>query len=104
MKKIFRWLSSNDSIYNAALSFVAYRIEHHGELLTPDHLSSMGWIKEGNCWVEKNIKKRDKIWIQFEDSYYRVYHGADKTFMALKSNKVWFENYHIIMTDNRLGF
>ena len=57
MKKIFRWLSSNDSIYNAALSFVAYRIEHHGELLTPDHLSSMGWIKEGNCWVEKNIKK-----------------------------------------------
>ena len=64
-----------------------------GPELTPAHLILMGWELEGNCYVEPNVKLRDKIWVQFEYHYYRIYHGPDKTFIDLKSGLTWFMLY-----------
>lgn len=97
MKKfILKWLSSFDWIYKLSLTLIANRIVHGEKYLTPEFLISKGWIKEGNFFVEPNVKERDKIWIQFEHHYFRIFHGAERVFIGLESKKEWFENYYLL--------
>lgn len=72
---------------------------NQSENLTPKHLIDLGWVKENGFFVEKSIKDRDKIWIEFEDSFFRVYHGKDKTFIALNKKKSWFDSYYSLIND-----
>ncbi|MFT7155272.1 MAG: hypothetical protein ACI8Q1_000273 [Parvicella sp.] len=83
-------------IYRLAIKVIARRIVLKENLLTPKHLENNGWIKEGESWVEPNIKERDKIWIDFEHHYFRIYHGKDKTFIGLESKIEWFEMYYLL--------
>ncbi|GAC1661340.1 MAG: hypothetical protein NVS9B7_29330 [Flavisolibacter sp.] len=90
-------------LFNLSVKFIKNRIADSFNLLTPDYLQSIGWIKEyveskdSYMWVEQNIKDRDKIWIEFESHYYRVWYGADRIFIACESSKEWFEIYYNLM-------
>lgn len=97
MKKLLKWLSSFDRVYKLCLSVIANRIVHSNEYLTPHHLISRGFIQDGNYFIEPNVKYRDKVWVQFENHYFRIYHGPERTFIALESKKAWFENYYLLI-------
>lgn len=97
MKNLIKWLSAKQWIYNLAVKLIANRIVHGQNRLTRDYLMSKGWdLEDGKYWVEKGIKGRDKIWIEFENHYYRVWHGKERTFIALESSLEWFENYYLL--------
>lgn len=100
MKKIkhelLKWASSFDFIQKLCIALIFNRIVHETDRLIPEHLTEKGWIKDGYFYVEQNIKGRDKIWIQFESHYYRVYHGENRTFIALERSKKWFEIYYLM--------
>ena len=96
MKKVLRFLSSKKWIYELALSVIANRIVHSQNLLRPDYLIAKGWIEEDGFYFEPNTKDRDKIWIQFENHYFRVWHGKEKTFIGLESKVEWFETYFLM--------
>lgn len=96
MKNLIKWLSAKQWIYRLAIKLIANRIVHGRNRLTPEYLKGKGWIQKGKYWVEPNIKDRDKIWIHFENHYYRVWHGGDRTFIALESSLEWFENYYLL--------
>ncbi len=98
MKKIKQSIKS--WIYRQAIKVIAKRIVKEQNLLTPEYLLKRGWVKEGNCFIEPNIKDRDKIWIEFENHYYRVWHGASKTFIALESKEEWFELYYLCVDND----
>ena len=83
-------------IYRLAIKVIARRIVLKDNLLTPEYLENNGWVKENNSWVEPNIKERDKIWIDFENHYFRCYHGKDKTFIGLERKIEWFEIYYLL--------
>lgn len=93
---ILKWVSSFDWIYNLSISVIANRIVHGDNYLTPEYLTSKGWIQEGSFYVEPDIKDRDKIWIQFENHYFRIYHGPERTFIGLETKKEWFESYYLL--------
>lgn len=95
IKKIEHW------IYRLAIKVVARRIVLKQNLLTPEYLENKGWVKEGESWIEPYIKDRDKIWIDFEHHYFRIYHGKDKTFIGLKSKIEWFEMYYLLVNDSK---
>lgn len=99
--RLLKFLQSINWILRVANNIVASRIIT-SEQLTPEHLKSWGWIQEGNFWVEANIKTRDKIWIQFENHYYRVYHGEERTFISLKATIGWFQNYYRLLSPDAL--
>lgn len=71
-----------------------------GTPLKSRELYKHGWIveiKDGRTFfIEPNIKDRDKIWIEFENHYYRVYHSERRTFIALQSTKEWLQAYLFI--------
>lgn len=96
MKNLIKWLSAKQWIYKLAVKLIANRIVHGLNRLTPEYLQNKGWIQEGKYWVEPNIKDRDKIWVQFEYHYYKVWYGGDRTFIALESSLEWFENYYLL--------
>ena len=99
MKKVTRWLSSQNWIYKFAIKIIANRIIHEQNLLTPEYLKSKGWVEEDGFWIEQEIKSRDKIWIQFEHHYFRIWHGKERTFVGLESKLEWFEIYYLINHD-----
>lgn len=96
MKKIIRKLSENRWFFDLALKIVANRIVHCQNLLTPEYLEARGWIKDGLYWVEPDIKDRDKIWIQFDAHYFRVWKGKEQTFIGLESKVEWFELFYLL--------
>lgn len=97
MKRIIQWLSLKNWAYKLSVKLIANRIVHGQNKLTRDYLMSKGWdLEDGKFWVEKDIKDRDKIWIEFENHYYRVWHGKERTFIALESSLEWFENYYLL--------
>ena len=97
MKKVFiKWMSSQNWIYNLAVKLIANRIVHGQNQLTPKYLLDRGWIEEDGFFVEPNIKDRDKIWIQFENHYFRIWHGKERIFIGLESKVEWFENYYLL--------
>jgi len=89
-------------IFKMCLSFVDAQTKCNNTPLTEDDLTDMGWIRlyedrtDRYYFTEPNIKERDKIWIEFENHYYRVYHGMDKTFIALRISKAWFDVYYML--------
>lgn len=92
MKKVFiKWMSNQNWIYKLAVKLIANRIVHGQNHLTPKYLFDRGWIEEDGFFVEPNIKDRDKILIQFENHYFRIWHGKEKTFIALESKVEWFK-------------
>ena len=97
MKRIIQWLSLKNWAYKLAVKLIANRIVHSQNRLTRDYLMSNGWeLQDGKYWVQPNIKDRDKILVEFENHYYRVWHGADRTFIALEISIEWFENYYLL--------
>jgi hypothetical protein len=103
MKKLFiKWMSNKKWAYQLSIKLIALRIVNSKTPLTKEYLILKGWILEdGIFWVEKEVKERDKIRIQFESHYYRVWHGENKTFIALESSLEWFENYYLLIhSDN----
>lgn len=70
------------------------------EQLHEKHLLRSGWIVEVDdgriFYTEPLIKKRDKIWIEFENHYYRVYHGDNRVFINLCSTLQWLQLYLFI--------
>lgn len=98
MKKINKWLSGQKWIYKFAVKLIANRIENSKVRLSRSYLVTHGWqVEDEKYWVQDGIKYRDKIWIEFEYDYYRVFHGEDRTFIALESSFEWFENYYILV-------
>jgi hypothetical protein len=97
MKKLNRWLSQINWIYNLAIKIMATRVVRSGELLTPEYLLSKGWVQDGDFFIETNIKLRDKIWIRFEGHWFTIYHGPERTFVALESSREWFDVYYLII-------
>ncbi len=97
MQKAITWLSLKNWAYRLAVKLIANRIVHGGNKLTPHYLKSNGWIEEGEFWVQPDIKDRDKIWILPGDNYYRVFHGGDKTFIALEGSTEWLEIYQLLV-------
>ncbi len=97
MKKVFiQWMSNQNWIYNLAVKLIANRIVHGQNQLTPKYLLDRGWVEEDGFFVEPNIKDRDKIWIQFESHYFRIWHGKERTFIGLESKVEWFDNYYLL--------
>jgi hypothetical protein len=97
MKRFIQWLSLKNWAYKLAVKLIANRIVHGQNRLTRDYLMLKGWdLEDGKYWVEPNIKDRDKIWIEFENHYYRVWHGKERTFITLESSLEWFENYYLL--------
>jgi len=89
-------------IFKLAMIFIAKRLVHSDNRLTPDYLLSRGWvmqegIKESVMYAEPNMKDRDRISISFESHYYRVWHSKAETFIALESTIEWFEMYYLII-------
>jgi hypothetical protein len=95
---MIKLLSKNKWLYDIASKIVQYRIENSDNFLTEEYLISKGWIKEGEYYTEPNIKERDRISITFGPWYYRIYHGKDKTFIALKSRLEYFEHYYNLLS------
>jgi len=97
MKKSFiKWMSNQNWIYNLAVKLIANRIVHGQNQLTPKYLRDRGWIEEDGFFIEPNIKDRDKIWLQFENHYFRIWHGKERTFIGLESKVEWFDNYYLL--------
>ncbi len=91
ISKIKNW------IHQLALKIIFRKIIRSGNTLTAEYLLGKGWVKDGDYYVESNIKDRDKVWIKIDHYYYRVFHGRTKTFIALESTIEWFELYYLII-------
>jgi hypothetical protein len=96
MKKIIKLLSGKQWIFDLSLKLIANRIVHCQNLLTPQYLMSKGWIEKDGFYFEPEIKDRDKIWIEFEHHYFRIFHGKERTFIGLESKVEWFETYYLL--------
>jgi hypothetical protein len=90
-RKIKKWL------YNFSKKIIFRRIVLDDNLLTPNYLENKGWVKDGNTWTEPNVKQRDKIWIEFENHYFRCFIGKDKTFVGLESSEEWFDMFYLLL-------
>lgn len=95
-QRFMQWMAGQKWIYALAVKLIANRIVHCQNILTPKYLIDRGWIEKDGYFIEPNLKERDTIWIKFEHHYFRVYHGAQQTFIALESKIEWFENYHLL--------
>ena len=94
--KFYNW------ILKLATIFIAKRLIHSNNRLTPRYLLSKGWvmsegINDRIMYVEPNIKDRDRVSISFENHYYRVWHSDKEIFIALESTVEWFEMYYLLI-------
>ena len=71
-------------------------LQEKGTKLKPEYLISKGWVldKDG-CYVEPNVKDRDKVSVKFGNHYYAVWHSEKSIFMACESTVEWLEVYLI---------
>lgn len=73
----------------------------NGTKLTPEILLKNGWQQEKvfdkTFYTEPEVKDRDKVWVHFEHHYYRVFHGPDRTFIALEVSVEWLELYKLLL-------
>lgn len=89
-------------LYRWAVKRIQKSLIYKDTQLTPDMLTKSGWIREEDSvrnktyYVEANIKERDKVSIEFEGHYYRVWHGKDRTFIALESSAEWLQMYLLL--------
>lgn len=97
MKKLKKY------IYELAVKVVNKRIEDKITPLSKQYLLDKGWdtewdeVRKKLFYIEPNIKDRDKISIEFEAHYYRVWHGKERTFIALESSQEWFDLYYSLI-------
>jgi|GEM_PF-2045362 len=91
----------NNWLFERALKRVAKTIIKSENLLTPEDLIQDGWILQDGYYIEKGIKDRDRISVKFQDHYYRVFHSANRTFVALESSKEWFYTYYLAIYSER---
>lgn len=89
-------------IYNLAVRIIAKRIINSSNRLTPEYLLQKGWVEENEDYFEPNVKDRDRIIISFEGNYYRVWHSANRTFIALESTLEWFELHYMLSHPDNL--
>lgn len=80
---------------------VIYKRLIRGHQLTPYYLKQRGWIERDGYYLEPIIKDRDRVSIKFENSYYRVWHGARRMFIALESSIEWLEMYMLLLDKHR---
>ena len=91
-------------LFKLAIKFIAIRLVRSYNKLTPDYLLKKGFIKKGGEYIEPNVKGRNRVTIEFENHYYRVYHSDKKTFIALEISVEWFEAYYLIIHPNNGRF
>lgn len=99
-QKIMNFACRLDFIYKLAVKLISNRIVREQNLLTPKYLTDMGWIEKDGYYFEPNIKDRDLISISFEKNWFRVWHGKERTFIALESKVEWFEIYYLLSHDD----
>lgn len=90
---------TNKILYRLFIKYLSCRIIKSNERINVEYLESIGFKSNGTYFVEENVKVRDKIWVELNDGYYRIFHGERKTFIALESSKYWFDVYYFLMTD-----
>lgn len=96
-------------LYNRAIKIISKRLYKGQNKLTQKYLIEKGWITEYDSTLEKtffiepNIKQRDKVSVEFESHYYRVWHGPNRTFIALESCTEWFEMYMMLIGRDNYG-
>ena len=77
--------------------------------LTEYYLLNKGWVLtpsdgEGNTYIEPNIKERDQVYIRFTTpSFYTVWHGREKTFIAGETTIEWLEMYMLLMDKHKIS-
>lgn len=94
--KIYNW------IFKMVMIFIAKRLVHSNNKLTPKYLLFKGWVmQEGDgdrvIYVEPNIKDRDRITIAFDGNGYRIWHSDKMTFIAAETSLEWFELYYLMI-------
>lgn len=101
MKKIIRKISEKRCFFDFALKIIANKIVHHPTPLRPKYLTDRGYVEENGFYFDPNVKDANRIWIEFENHYYRVYHGTYRVFITLESTQEWYEIYFLtIHSDN----
>jgi hypothetical protein len=90
-------------LFKIILKVIDWLTHEKSTQLKPEHLTSKGWVLENGYYVEPNIKGRDRIWIQFEHHYYRVYHGENRTFIDLKFQYEWLKLWLMLLNDGGCG-
>lgn len=103
MKALKRIIRSNWA-YNWSQKILKFRVSESSNRLTPDHLKHIGWTFHDGFWYDTDIKERDRVWIKFERTYYRVWHGRDRidrTFIALENTVEWLQNYLLLVWSPR---
>ena len=94
--EIYNW------IFKLVMTFIAKRLVHSSNKLTPQYLLSKGWImQEGNddrvLYVEENMKDRDRVTISFSGNGYVVRHSDKRLFIAAETSLEWFEMYYLLI-------
>ena len=93
----------NDWIFKLAKIFIAKRLVHSFNKLTPEYLITKGWIiefdevRQKTFYIEADMKDRDKVFIEFEGHHYRVWHSDKKVFIAAEVSLEWFEIYYLLI-------
>jgi hypothetical protein len=96
-------------IYRLALKLIVKQVINSSNKLTVEYLIRNGWrteydkTTEKTFYVEPNIKDRDKVSIDFENHYYRVFHGKERTFVALETSVEWLQ-LHLLLIDKHKKF
>lgn len=105
--KLLKKLSRIEWVRTLVIKLLSHILIDSKEPLTIEYLKTLGYENQGcGWWVNPNHKNRDRLWVRFEleedreSKFYRVYRGYDKTFIALKSNKEWFDLYNLIVFDS----
>lgn len=87
----------NNWLFKLALKFIGKRLVWSENYLTPEYLLGLGWIEKDGYYFEPAIKDRDRISIQFEYHYYRIFHSEKMIFIALETKIEWFELYLLLV-------
>lgn len=100
MKRLIKRLTQKNWFFNLSTKMIRKTIKNDPYYLTSDDLSQNGWVKNSDdYWFEPNVKGMDKIWVKFfeNDSYYKLYHGKEKTFITLETSVKWFMTYFYLI-------
>lgn len=99
--------SIKNFLYKQAVQLITNKIINSQSALTPKYLIKKGWVTEYDkitgktFYVEPDIKDRDKVSVEFEGHYYRVWHGRDRTFIALETSIEWLQLYLLLIYKNK---
>ena len=95
--KFYNW------IFKLVMTFIAKRLVHSSNKLTPEYLLSKGWIisfdevRKKSFYIEDDVKDRDLISVEFDGNGYRVWHSEKRTFIAAETSLEWFELYYLLI-------